>query len=67
MWRQTKATAKMKPDTELTAQSVRASEWNSVVVGSNLTQVNFLFFIYNIYIYILYIYIYIYINANFKL
>ena len=53
MWRQTKATAKMKPDTELTAQSVRASEWNSVVVGSNL-----------IYIYI---YIYIYINANFKL
>ena len=25
---------------ELIAQSVRASEWNSVVVGSNLTQAN---------------------------
>ena len=27
---------------ELITQSVRASEWNSVVVGSNLTQANFL-------------------------
>ena len=27
---------------ELIAQSVRVSEWNSVVVGSNLTQANFL-------------------------
>ena len=26
----------------LIAQSVRASEWNSVVVGSNPTQANFL-------------------------
>ena len=51
----------------LIAQSVRASERNSVVVGSNPTQANFLLLLQRIcvyiyiYIYIIYKYIYIYI------